>query len=531
MTPILRRVAFLVFLLAAVGAMAAERGNPPAAEKPAGDKPAAGPAKKRVLVTISKETTYITEPLRPDGYPDYIAALNKRASQGVTPENNAAVLLWKAVGPRMLGPDEREKFFAMLGITLLPDQGDYFIPLETYAKEHGRGESPADAKGEQEGLTFEEIWARYDAAVKRPWSKKDFPALAGWLTANEKPLKLIVEATKRPRRYDPLLWTETEMVIAVLLPGVQQHRDAARALRLRAMLRAGQGEIHEAWEDLLSVHRLARLAGQGPFLVDGLVALAIEGVAEAGDQALLQDANLSAGQVAKIRADLAGLAPPTKMADCVDVSERFSLLDAVCLIARDGISSLTSMPIDKSPKSSFTSLMESLGSAAIDWDLILRLVNSWYERMAAAIRLPTRTERHAALSKINEDIAKQAKAAKDWKSLPPVHAAQPPKGRFRANRPDLRDLYAASRLGSRGCRGPRRNAVRIDQAGLCPGGLPCRQWLVSRQTGRSGAEVRGRSPEGYLCRRCRFALRTAGRRLPALQRRPQRQGRRRQELR
>ena len=47
-----------------------------------------------LLVTISKETTYITEPLRADGYPDYVAALNQRFSQGVTPENNAAVLFW-----------------------------------------------------------------------------------------------------------------------------------------------------------------------------------------------------------------------------------------------------------------------------------------------------------------------------------------------------------------------------------------------------------------------------------------------------
>ena len=37
-------------------------------------------------MTISKETTYITEPLRADGYPDYIAALNQRCSRGVTPE-------------------------------------------------------------------------------------------------------------------------------------------------------------------------------------------------------------------------------------------------------------------------------------------------------------------------------------------------------------------------------------------------------------------------------------------------------------
>ena len=55
-----------------------------------------------VLVTISKETTYITEPLRPDGYPDYIAVLNQRGSKGVTPENNAVVPVFRAMGPKMV---------------------------------------------------------------------------------------------------------------------------------------------------------------------------------------------------------------------------------------------------------------------------------------------------------------------------------------------------------------------------------------------------------------------------------------------
>jgi len=35
-------------------------------------------------------------------------------------------------------------------------------------------------------------------------SKKNFPMLADWLSANEKPLALLVEASKRPRCYDPL---------------------------------------------------------------------------------------------------------------------------------------------------------------------------------------------------------------------------------------------------------------------------------------------------------------------------------------
>src|SRR5690349_19780241 len=58
------------------------------------------PVKKgRGKFTISKETTYVTEPVGKDGYPDYARALNRRLRQGVTPENNANVLLWKAIGP------------------------------------------------------------------------------------------------------------------------------------------------------------------------------------------------------------------------------------------------------------------------------------------------------------------------------------------------------------------------------------------------------------------------------------------------
>src|SRR5215467_16284740 len=77
----------------------------------AGDEPGAPPPTERPKpkITISKETTYLTEPLRPDGYPDYVAALNQRMSEGVTPDNNAAVLLMKAFGPRDIPEQFRTK--------------------------------------------------------------------------------------------------------------------------------------------------------------------------------------------------------------------------------------------------------------------------------------------------------------------------------------------------------------------------------------------------------------------------------------
>ena len=61
------------------------------------------------------------------------------------------------------------------------------------------------------------------------------------------------------------------------------------------MLRVGEGKVDEAWEDLLACHRLARLVGQGPTLVEALVAIAIDGMACAGDQGLVQHARLTAG--------------------------------------------------------------------------------------------------------------------------------------------------------------------------------------------------------------------------------------------
>lgn len=62
---------------------------------------------------------------------------------------------------------------------------------------------------------------------------------------------------------------------------------------LRAMLRLNQGQVEQAWDDLLACHRLARLAGQGQTLIDALVGIALEAIACAGDQALIQSDRLS----------------------------------------------------------------------------------------------------------------------------------------------------------------------------------------------------------------------------------------------
>src|SRR5258708_4011326 len=102
---------FLTILLAVASLASADDKNPADAAK-----------KSKPKFTISKETTYITEPLDKDGYPDYAAALNKRLSKGVTPENNANVLIWKAIGPHPDGVTMPAEFFKLMGMEAPPEK-------------------------------------------------------------------------------------------------------------------------------------------------------------------------------------------------------------------------------------------------------------------------------------------------------------------------------------------------------------------------------------------------------------------------
>src|SRR5262249_19762041 len=138
--------------------------------------------------TVSKETTYVTEPLDKDGYIDYAAALNERLRQGVTPANNANVLLWKAIGPHPEGTTMPPEFFVWLGIPAPPEKGEYFIDLNQYMKDHLKIDPSKDGDESHDQL---------NRSIQRPWTLNEYPKLASWLEANEKPLALVVEATRR----------------------------------------------------------------------------------------------------------------------------------------------------------------------------------------------------------------------------------------------------------------------------------------------------------------------------------------------
>jgi hypothetical protein len=352
------------------------------------DKPAA-------KFPVGKETTYVTGPLDKEGYIDYLAALNARLGKGIVPEKNANVLLWKAFGPtREDGDETPAEFFKRLGMNEPPRDGAYLIELRTYLKDRLK----LDAS------EFAVIDDQQRRAGQRPWAAKDYPHVAGWLKANEKPLAVAIEATRRPDYFSPLVPPSNKgpgALTAISTPGLQKCRELARALAARAMLRVAKGQFDEAWQDLLACHRLGRLIARAGTIIDGLVGLAIDSIAGTAGLAYVERGKLTSKQIQQGLKDLQGLPPLPPLADSVDPGERLMFLDSLQMIRRGGVGMLEGLAGGE-PRKATPEDLKVL--AKIDWQPALRAGNRWYDRMAAAMRLKDHADREKAFDRIESDL-------------------------------------------------------------------------------------------------------------------------------
>jgi hypothetical protein len=394
------RLAAIWFALAtcAVASPPEEQSKPSSGEKP---KP---------KITISKETTYITEPLRPDGYPDYVAALNQRASKGVTPENNAAVLLLKALGPGIVSEKSRKDTFRLLDIDDLPSEGEYIVDQKEAikrwrAKQQDGAKLPSD----------EELEEQFDRAEEQPWSEDEFPVVAFWLSLNATPLEVAIGGIERPKYFFPYVATSEDYPPApsVLVPMGQESRQIAYLLATRAMLRLRLGDTEAAWRDLKACHLLARHVASSLFMVELLVSDAIEGIAIQADVELAHQGNLSAMQAKRMQAEVEALPPLPGIEKAFDSGERFMGLDEVAYVARKGDFHAAQKIIDlitgnnnsaESPHSKLTPGEAFFMNVMMDWNAPMRMVNRWYDRMVAAARIADARSRRKAINQFDHDV-------------------------------------------------------------------------------------------------------------------------------
>ncbi|MFP6648952.1 MAG: hypothetical protein VB817_05805, partial [Pirellulaceae bacterium] len=313
------------------------------------------------VIRIGKETTRISGPLKENGDVDYLAAINKEKSRGVTPANNAGVPIWQAFGRQDLVPELVDEFFRRLGMTPPPENGEYYINLANFLeKEHlasGGEDTVAAISAVRDKAT-----RVFDEIMSGPWSEKKYPQVVRWLKRNELALKLAHEASRRTHYYMPYLTGDEEQettLVMMLLPGAAHGRTMGRLLVIDGFGHIGSGKLQKAREDFLACHRIGRVCSKGGTLIEGLVGAAIDGIAIRGEIALVEHGGLSVDQLRSYQKELEQLPPFASMVEKITVLERYIFLDVAQNLARHGPKVLRELGIENGANGS--PLLESVG--------------------------------------------------------------------------------------------------------------------------------------------------------------------------
>lgn len=368
------------------------------------------------VITVGRETTFVSGPLREDGTVDYVGAINARCAVGVTPENNAAVVLLKATGTKgVMVTDRVGVWLERMGAKAPPEEGEYFVEFEEFMR--GR---VGKAKDQEEAGRQSEEWDEREEGRRRAvWRESDDAEVAAWITRSGAALKVAVEASRCERFYSPLVGkARLESVLEAYIGQMGACRGLSNALMARAMMRMGVGDVAGYREDLLATVRLGRLVMQGPTVIQRLVGVAMAGNAYRGVGAGL--GRIGPGEMQNVLEELRGLESMPEMAEAADHAERYMYLDMVTQYARfgAGVAELwgegggAGLPERK-----------GFGLCVIParFDDVLRDYNAMYDREVKAASEPTYAGRKAALNELarSEDAARAGKGVR-WYS--PVRA-------------------------------------------------------------------------------------------------------------
>lgn len=382
-----RSAVWLAILTIIIGTLVLVADDPPRKEQD----------KKKSGFTISQETTYATGPLREGCYIDYVAALNERLKKGVTPENNAIVLLVRALGPAPEGRLIPAEYFKQLGCEPPALGGKYFMDYVEFMK-----------KEKNIDIDNEDPWKLLDEASSRPWAKEQHPTVDAWLERNTEAMKWVAEASKRPKLYSPLLGSPDKAKYSGIM-GVSNPYFSytgiylAAAFRVRAMRSVHENRPAQALEDVLLCHRMARLVAQDSTTPDFLCGLSWETYAIDAALVCLQHPSITVDQIKSYRDAVTSLAPMPGLADKMDLSERLQFHDSLQLTMQHGMKYLERLA-GGSDEGIGAKVFDMFLLQSLDWDPAHKKANAWYDRMAATLRMTDRRERNRACEEMEDEL-------------------------------------------------------------------------------------------------------------------------------
>lgn len=355
---------------------------------------------------ISPETTYLTGPLDPLGYVDYVAAVNRRSAEGISPDANAAIPYLEAVAPASLLPgDENLREYA----------GRLDVDRLNFA------DPPLAATQLNDDWTLRES---LDAASRMLWTAEEHPELARWLDQQRPALERLIAAGQRERFHAPLLAGPVELqdgrlfnagMLGAGWPGGAPSQ-AVRILAASALRHAGRADYDRAIVELDAGLRLARHLGRANNAAALLISRRCQSTLLHAVREVLAAGQLSRRQIIQMRDRLDRLPAERRLDEFVNEVERLVMLDTVRVACEHGIdgleliNELTFRGTDADSRVAFVALPNRhfgdrpWSAGHVRWEQVLRNVNSWYDRIADCSRLPPGPERRQRVIDLDEEV-------------------------------------------------------------------------------------------------------------------------------
>jgi hypothetical protein len=309
----------------------------------------------RVTLVISPETTYITESLTADGYPDYAAAINARLAAGTRPEDNAAIDILHAVGIDLIPEAYRAEALAALGVSEADFANDPppFEPFEDFL---------ARLTAET-GLEYASYYDIAEAIDMGEGTIDDYPHMRMWLDENEAAIDRYLRAADRPLLYWPILSVQNEQMCDPFRQVRGRWLDVAMyGLSLRWLAAKTEGDAFDVLMDYVTCVRLARAWSGG--VSAHVLELGAMGTLRAFSADAINEGALSRDELVRLQNALRDLPELPPLSVSVETDRLVTLMVLISQWRRgeptDRIGGLRVWPIDW---------------VAVDINLVLREVN------------------------------------------------------------------------------------------------------------------------------------------------------------
>ena len=372
-------------------------------------------------VTISKETTYITEPLTDEGLPDYRRAwLELERKHKVPAAENGAVAFYQVVGLENVDEQYHQAFCDELGMPL-PDSASCLQSLvdESQVRKtqiwllQQRGEQVDSGSFEAFQAThFELAYEAYEGAIDllsfplqaniKPAAVRGIPPIEAWLTANNAKLDQVVEAINRPGWYEPspdLCGQNPQSgIIGVSRPMTM--RGVVQCLAFRARYRVAANDLRGAMGDLQAIHRYSTRWHSQTYvdllMQRGMVVLYALPV----EQLLLDRQDVSDELLQELQTLYPPKVPASSISQLISGGERICTLDFLIKMLRK---QLPQSELQLCWSEEGQTLAKRLLKYPIDADYALKRVNQQCDQFAEAAAIDDFAESIASLKSADLD--------------------------------------------------------------------------------------------------------------------------------